>query len=173
MGSGTEGLAQRAQDRAAREPAFADVLEAILEAPTTDAGELTHLAAAEVNDARRSQALDEFRAGSLRTAEVQRLLRVSSAQAVHVMKDRRKLLGRTIGNATWFPAWQLSGGQLRDDLPALLAALGDFSDEPVAADRIMRLRRDELGGASLVEALEDPRRSSTAWNLIGALGLGH
>ena len=36
----------------------------------------------------------------------------------------------------------------------------------------MRLRRDELGGRSLADALDDRKRSATAWNLLGALGLG-
>ena len=34
----------------------------------------------------------------------------------------------------------------------------------------MRLRRDELGGKSLAAALDDSKRSATAWNLLGALG---
>jgi len=172
MGAATDTLAQRAKARAAREPAFATVLEAILDAPTTAAGELTHVAAQQVNDRRRQQALDEFRAGALSTAEVQRRLGRSSAQSVHVLRSRGQLLGRTIGNATWFPAWQLQGGQLRDDLPELITVLGRFSADAVAADRVLRLRRDELGGRSLLAALDDPKRAVAAWHLLGALGLG-
>ena len=172
MGAAADALAKRARDRATREPAFATVLEAILDAPTEDAAELTHVAAQQVNDARRQQALEEFRAGALTTAEVQERLGRSRAQSIHVLRSRGKLLGRTFGNATWFPAWQLQGGALREDLPRLLAALGSFGDDAVAADRAMRLRRDELGGRSLVDALDDPKRAATAWNLLGALGLG-
>ncbi len=167
-----DALARRARERATREPAFATVLEAILDAPTQGAAELTHVAASEVNDARRRQALEEFRAGALSTADVQARLGRASAQSVHVLRSRGQLLGRTIGNATWFPAWQLDGGAVRDDLPRLLELLGRFVDDAVAADRVMRLRRDELGGRSLVEALDDPKRAATAWNLVGALGLG-
>lgn len=172
MGAAADNLARRAQDRARREPAFATVLEAILDAPTAGAGELAHVAAREVNDVRRRQAMDEFRAGSLSTAEVQERLGRSSAQSVHVLRSRGQLLGRTVGNATWFPAWQLQGGSLRDDLPRLLDALGGFTDDALVADRIMRLRRDELGGKSLADSLDHPRRSKVAWNLLGALGLG-
>lgn len=172
MGAAAIALAQRAQDRAAREPAFATVLEAILDAPTTAAGELTHVAARNVNDGRRQQSIAEFRGGALSTAEVQQRLGRSSAQSVHVLRSRKQLLGRTIGNATWFPAWQLQGDQLRADLPRLLAAIGRFSDDAVAADRIMRLKRDDLGGRSLIAALDDPKRSAIAWNLLGAVGLG-
>jgi len=172
MAAAADALAKRARDRATREPAFATVLEAILDAPTEDAGELSHVAARQVNDVRRQQALEELRSGSLSTAEVQRRLGRASAQSVHVLRSRGQLLGRTIGNATWFPAWQLRGDGLREDLPRLLAALGRFSDDAVAADRVMRLRRDELGGRSLADALDDPRRRATAWNLLGGLGLG-
>lgn len=172
MGTAADALGRRARDRATREPAFATVLEAILDAPTEDTAELTHVAARQLNDVRRQQALEEFRTGSLSTAEVQRRLGRASAQSVHVLRSRGQLLGRTIGNATWFPAWQLQGDALREDLPRLLTALGRFSDDALAADLVMRLRRDELGGRSLADALDDPRRAATAWNLLGALGLG-
>ena len=169
MPKAADTLATRVRERAAREPAFATVLEAILDAPTTGSRELTHVAARQVNDVRRRQALDEFREGSLSTAEVRERLGRSSAQSVHVLRSRGQLLGRTLGNATWFPAWQLQGGGLRDDLPRLLGALGRFTDDAVAADRVMRLRRDELGGKSIAAALDDSKYSATAWNLLGAL----
>jgi hypothetical protein len=165
-----DALVHRVQERAAREPAFATVLEAILEAPPADTRELTSVAAREVNDVRRQQSLVEFRDGALSTAEVKERLGRSSAQSVHVLRSRGRLIGRTIGNATWFPAWQLQGGELRDDLPRLLDVLGRFTDDAVAADRVMRLRRDELGGRSIAAALDDPKRAATAWNLLGALG---
>src|SRR5687768_5881717 len=138
MGAAADALAKRARDRATREPAFATVLEAILDAPTEDTAELTHVAARQVNDARRQQAMEGFRAGALTTAEVQQRLGRSRAQSIHVLRSRGKLLGRTFGNATWFPAWQLQGGALRDDLPQLLAALAPLGDDAVAADRAMR-----------------------------------
>jgi hypothetical protein len=172
MAPASDALADRARARARREPAFATVLEAILDAPPASERQLSRVAAAEVDDVRRRQALDEFRSAALTTAEVRERLGRASVQSVHVLRSRGRLLGRTIGNATWFPAWQLRGGQLRDDLPQLLELLGRFSTDAVAADRIMRLRRDELGGASLADALDDPRRAATAWNLLGALGLG-
>ena len=169
MPKAADTLATRARERAAREPAFATVLAAILDAPTTDSRELTRVAARQVNDVRRQQALDEFREGALSTAEVRERLGRSSAQSVHVLRSRGQLIGRTLGNATWFPAWQLQGGGLRDDLPRLLEALGRVTDDAVAADRVMRLRRDELGGIGLAAALDDSRHSATAWNLLGAL----
>ena len=90
-----------------------------------------------------------------------------------MLRSRGQLLGRTIGNATLFPAWQLQGGALRDDLPSPARRRSAGSaDDAVAADRVMRLRRDELGGRSLADALDQPKRAATAWNLLGALGLG-
>ena len=165
-----EALALRARERARHEPAFATVLEAILEAPPADDRALTEVAARQVNDVRRQHALAEFRAGALTTAEVRERLGRSSVQAVHVLRSRGRLIGRTVGNVTYFPAWQLEGGALRDDLPRLLEALGRFTDDAVAADRVMRLRRDELGGKSIADVLDDRKRSRTAWNLLGALG---
>ena len=165
-----DALVTRVRERAAREPAFATVLEAILEAPPADTRELTRVAARQVNDVRRRQAMSEFREGALSTAEVRERLGRSSAQSVHVLRSRGHLIGRTLGNATWFPAWQLQGGELRPDLPRLLDALGRFTDDAIAADRVMRLRRDELGGQSLAAALDDPKRAAAAWNLLGALG---
>lgn len=162
-------LAQRAGERARREPAFASVLETLLDTATASTAELSHVAAQQVNDVRRQHALDEFRAGALSTAEVQDRLGRSSAQSVHVLRSRGQLLGRTIGNATWFPAWQLQGGALREDLPRLLEVLRRFTDDAVAADRVLRLKRDELGGRSLADALDDPKRSRTAWNLLSAI----
>lgn len=167
-----EVLAERVRDRARHEPAFATVLEAILDAPPAEDRVLAKVAAREVNEVRRRQALDEFRDGSLTTAEVRERLGRSSVQAVHVLRSRGQLLGRTVGNVTLFPAWQLQGGAVRDDLPRLLAVLGRFTDDAVAADRAMRLRRDELGGRSIVDVLDDPKRAGTAWNLLGALGAG-
>ena len=170
MGAAAVALAQRAQARAAREPAFAAVLEAILDAPTTAAGELTRVAARNVNDGRRQQSLADFRAGALSTAEVQHRLGRSSAQSVHVLRSRKQLLGRTLGNATWFPAWQFSDGRIRSDLPEIIQTLHRFTADSIAADRVMRLRRDELGGRSIAEALDRKRIAATARAILADLG---
>lgn len=166
-------LVEQVARRVSTDANFAVMLAALVDAPSDDAGDLTHLAAVHLNDSRRQSALDEFRKSALTTSDVQRLLNRSSAQAVHVLRSRGQLLGRTIGNATHFPAWQFEGGELRADLPALLAALTAFTDDAMAADRVMRLRRDDLGGLSLLEALDDPKRKRLAWNLLADLGSGH
>jgi hypothetical protein len=78
------------------------------------------------------------------------------------------LIGRTLGNTTFFPAWQFESGALRPDLPALLQRLERFTTDAVAADRVMRLPRDELAGRCLAESLDDPQ----AWELLDRLGDG-
>ena len=106
--------------------------------------------------------------GSLSTAEVRERLGRSSAQSVHVLRSRGQLIGRTIGNATWFPAWQLQGGGLRDDLPSPARRPRSVhrrrgGGRPRDAAPARRARRQEPGGrARRLEArrhgLEPARR---------------
>jgi hypothetical protein len=126
--------------------------------------------ASRLNDARLAAAHDEFRAGALTTDDVRRRLELGSRQAVHALRDRGRLVGRTSGNATLFPAWQFDGPRLRGDLSALLKALRRFTTDAVACDRVMRLPRAELDGASLAESLDDPGRRELAWALLDRLG---
>lgn len=127
-----------------------------------------------LNTARLGSAIEEFIAGCLTTDEVVRLLpTVTTRQAVHRLRERGRLVGRTVGNATWFPAWQFDGDGLRADLPDLLSRLCRFTTDTVAADRVMRTPRDELGGATLAEALDDPAHRPLAILLLDQLGAGH
>jgi hypothetical protein len=128
--------------------------------------------ASQLNVARRAGALEEFVACSLNTETTTRLLGVVTRQAVHRLRERGRLWGRTIGNATWFPAWQFTEAGLRPDLPELLQRLGSFTTDAVAADRVMRLPRRELDGRSIAEALQDGDRRELAWQLLSALGAG-
>ncbi|BBY55145.1 hypothetical protein H7J07_08245 [Mycobacterium koreense] len=163
-------LAERIADRARRDAEFAEVLDTLLTAPTTPSGTLERVAAQSLNDQRNAALVAEFTAGSLPTPDVQRRLGFSSPQAVHRLRSRGKLLGAPVGNRTWFPAWQFDGDRLRADLPELLELLGRFTDDALAADRIMRLSRDDLDGDSIVEALRHRDRAPTARTLLAALG---
>jgi hypothetical protein len=40
----------------------------------------------------------------------------------------------------------------------------------LAADRIMRLTHDELGGSSIAEALRLSTTADTAWRMLAAVG---
>lgn len=160
----------RAERRAAEDPRFAGALLELVEAPTSTAGTFSHRAATALNRQRRDDAREQFLDACLATSDVQRLLNLRTPQAVHRLHSRGKLIGRQIGNATWFPAWQFRDGERRADLDALLVALKRFTSDAIAADRIMRLQRDELDGKSIAEALDRPRKRAAAWAILESLG---
>ncbi|BBU24333.1 hypothetical protein [Mycobacterium xenopi] len=163
-------LVQQVAERAEKDSGFAEVLDALLEAPTAPQGTLERIAAARLNDKRRAALVHEFVGGSLPTPHVQARLGLKSPQAVHRLRSRGKLLGSAVGNQTWFPAWQFDGDRLRPDLPRILELLARFTSDPLAADRIMRLNHDELGGSSIAEALLRPKTAETAWRMLTAVG---
>ena len=162
-------LLARIEERVRIDPEFADALAAFVDAPGEGAGNYVHTAAEEVNSARRRKAAEDFRAESLTTVSVQRLLGLGTPQAVHRLRSRGRLLGMQSGNATWFPSWQFSRGRLRDDLPGILELLRQFTTDPVASDRVMRLARDDLGGLTISAALEDSQWSAAAWDVLAEL----
>jgi hypothetical protein len=160
----------RVERRAAEDPGFAGALLELVDAPSTTAGSYSHSAARALNRPRRDHARERFLEGCLVTSDVQRLLHLQTPQAVHRLHSRGKLIGRQIGNATWFPAWQFRGGERRPDLDEVLAKLRRCTSDAMAADRIMRLQRDELGGQSIAETLDRPRKKATAWAILESLG---
>lgn len=89
------------------------------------------------------------------TPDVQAVLGLRTPQAVHRLRTRGELLGSVVGNQTWCPAWQFDVDRVRPDLPRILELLVRFTSDPLAADRIMRIKHDELGGTSIAEALRD------------------
>jgi hypothetical protein len=159
----------RAEARARLDPDFADLLASLVEAPTSAAGEYERIAAQQVSDRRRRDALDEFLTSALPTSAVQELLHLGTPQAVHRLRSRGRLIGLQHGNHTWFPAWQFSGGDFRADLPVILERLAEFTLDPVAADRAMRLMRDDLGGMSIASALDCPAWAGAAWGALAEL----
>ena len=163
-------LAEQVEARARRDPAFAEVLDALLEAPTSPSGQLRLVAAGNLNEQRRAGVVREFVEGSLPTPKVQALLGAGSPQAIHRMRSRGKLLGAAVGNQTWFPAWQFDSDRLRPDLPHILEVAGRFTADPFAIDRVMRLAREDLDGMSIADALRRPAMTDTAWRLLAAVG---
>jgi hypothetical protein len=170
MSAALAPLVRQVEARARQDAGFAQVLDELLLAPTTPQGKLEHVAARSINERRRAVLASDFKGGSLPTSEVQHLLRFASPQAVHRLRSRRKLLGAPVGNQTWFPAWQFENDRLHTDLPRILELLTRFTSDPVAADRIMRMTRDELDGSSIVNALRDPARADVAWRILTSLG---
>lgn len=163
-------LARRVAERAHHDSGFAEVLDAILRAPSAPQGTLEQIAAAGLNDERRAAVVREFVEGALPTPAVQTRLGLGTPQAVHRLRSRGKLLGSAVGNQTWFPAWQFDDERIRPDLPRILELLAQFTTDPVAADRTMRLTHDELGGASIAAALRRPDTADLAWRLLAAVG---
>jgi hypothetical protein len=170
MSAVTVPLARQVAERASQEPGFAEVLEAVLKAPIAPQGTLERIAAGSLNEERRGAVVHEFVDGSLPTPKVQQRLGLQSPQAVHRLRTRGKLLGSAVGNQTWFPAWQFDTDRLRTDLPKILELLATFTTDPLAADRIMRLTHDDLGGSSIAEALRRPKTADTAWQILAAVG---
>jgi hypothetical protein len=163
-------LVEQVAARARQDAGFARVLDELLLAPTTPQGTLEHVAARGINERRRAALTSDFVDGSLPTAEIQHMLRYATPQAVHRLRTRGKLLGAAVGNQTWFPSWQFEDDRLRTDLPRILELLTRFTSDPIAADRIMRMTRDELDGSSITEALRDPATADAGWRILTSLG---
>lgn len=162
-------LAREVETRALRDSEFAQLLGVLLDAPTEPQGTLERVAARELNDQRRGAVVKSFVEGALPTPAVQTLLRLGSPQAVHRLRSRGKLVGAAVGNRTWFPTWQFDGDRIRSDMPQILESLARFTSDPFAADRIMRLTHDELGGVSIADALGNAKTAETAWRMLAAL----
>ena len=163
-------IVRQVAERARTDAGFAQVLDALLEAPTAPQGTLERVAARGLNDQRRAALIDDFVAGALPTPRVQALLRLGTPQAVHRLRSRGKLIGAAVGNQTWFPAWQFDDDRMRPELPEILELLGRFTTDPLAADRVMRLTHDELDGVSIAEALRRADTAPAARRLLTALG---
>ena len=170
MNPALAALARQVEARARHDSAFAHVLDALLEAPTAPQGTLERIAARKLNDQRRTALVRDFVDGAMPTPKVQELLGLGSPQAVHRLRTRGKLVGAAVGNQTWFPAWQFDDDRLRPDLPQILELLARFTSDQFAADRIMRITHDELGGSSIAEALRRTKTADTAWQMLAALG---
>ncbi|WP_407687566.1 hypothetical protein [Mycobacterium sp. HUMS_1102779] len=163
-------LVRDIEARARRDARFVRVLDALRDAPTGPHGSLERSAAHALNEQRRAVLVTDFVGGALSTAEVQAQLGYASPQAVHRLRTRKRLVGAPVGNRTWFPAWQFDGGRLRADLPRILELLARYTDDAIAADRIMRLQHEELGGISIADALDNPTTAAAAWRALTALG---
>jgi hypothetical protein len=163
-------LAREVAVRAQKDSRFAQVLDALLTAPTSPQGTLERIAARQLSDQRRTALVEDFVDGSIRTPQVQKILKLRTPQAVHRLRSRGKLIGTAVGNQTWFPAWQFDGDRMRPDLPRILELLARFTSDPLVADRIMRLKHEELGNTSIAAALRKPKTTAIAWQMLTSLG---
>lgn len=167
----SDTLLERVAAAAERDPASVRPVLQILAGEVPDRPLALRPVATRVNSQRLAGVVEEFKNGSWTTDDVLREVpRFRTRQAVHALRTRERLLGRTIGNATWFPRWQFRDGDLRPDLGRLLEALRRFSTDAVAGDRVMRLPRAELHGRSIAESLDRRRERRLAWRLLTAAG---
>lgn len=167
----SETLLDRVAAAAERDPASVRPVLQILVGEVPDRPSALRPVADRVNTYRLAGVLEEFTRGSWTTDEVlQKVPRFRTRQAVHALRTRGRLLGRTIGNATWYPRWQFRDGDLRSDLGQILEALSRFSTDAVAGDRVMRLPREDLHGRSISESLSRPREQRLAWRLLDTAG---
>src|SRR5271154_2098823 len=108
MSTAVAPLVEQVAERARTEPGFAEVLDAILGAPTTPQGTLERVAAHSLNEERHTALGHECVEGWLASAKVQRRRAPRSPQAVHRRRSRGKLLRSAVGTQTDFPAWQFA-----------------------------------------------------------------
>lgn len=167
----SETLLERVAAAAERDPASVRPVLQVLVGEAPDHPLALRPIAERVNTERLQRVLEEFKAGSWTTDDVLREVpRFRTRQAIHALRKRGRLLGRTVGNATWFPRWQFHDGDVRRDLGDILEALQRFTTDAVAGDRVMRLPRGDLHGRSIAESLDRPREQRLAWRLLGAAG---
>ena len=168
MTAAVEPLAHQVAARAQKDAGFAQVLDALLAAPTTPQGTLERVAARTLSDQRRASLVQDFVDGSPRTPEVQALLKLRTPQAVHRLRRRGKLIGSAVGNQTSFPTWQFDGGRMRPDLPRILAARAS----PWIPLRLTGSCASSVtnSATSIAEALRKPDPAETAWLTLSSLG---
>jgi hypothetical protein len=152
---------QAVRDRQQREPDVVEPVLALLADPdheSTVTDDMRRLAAT-LADQRETAALESFLANALPTSEViDRVRSWNDRRTIASARRRRRLLGLTVGRATYHPDWQFTRSGVRRDLSAVIGPLLDASaDDPVLADQIMRTARPELDGRSLVDLLASRR----------------
>lgn len=151
---------KRISKRADEDPDLADTLRYLAEddlgpADAFEAPSKAVLdAAGRVNRARQADRLRSRQVDALETAEVVRLVAaLQDRRGVDRRRRRGQLLGWPSGSRTLHPAWQFdpARGDARPGLAAVIAALGQVTSEPQAADELMRAPRHDLDGRSLAD----------------------
>jgi hypothetical protein len=147
-------------ERAGEDPNLADTLR-YLAAQDTDPGDPFRVPSTavlastrRVNRGRQADRLHARQVDALDTAQV--VLMVASLhdrRGVDRRRRRGQLLGWTSGTRTLHPAWQFdpARGETRPGLAAVLAALGQVTSDPQAADELMRAPREDLEGHNLAD----------------------
>lgn len=139
---------------ASRDPAVRHTLELIAGYREQPAHSVQPVAR-KLNAARGAELREAFIADAYTSRQVAELLDVADHRAVAGRRSRHTLLGWTIGNETYHPTWQFTDTGPVPGLGAVVKALTALTSSPLAADRLMRRRRDDLDGRSLAELLAE------------------
>lgn len=152
---------ERLRHQAAEHAELAEALEFLADAGAADDpfGTVDDAVARSVRAIDRRRQHDhrqDLRARSLITAEVVALVEsISDRKGVDRRRQRGRLLGIKDANAVRHPLWQFDRdrGDTWPGLDRVLAALGEVTADPEAADALMVVPRSDLGGDTLAGLL--------------------
>lgn len=165
------------EDKAADDPALAEALKFLATAstgpadPFADPGRGVLAAARAVNERRQNQqALDRMRRAIDTSDVVEIITSINDRRGVDRRRHRGQLLGWRVGRVTLHPDWQFdrSRGDTRLGLEEVLTALGDVTDDPIAADALMTAPRADLDGATLADLFARGRVETTIRLILSA-----
>jgi len=125
-----------------------------------------------VNERRQRRRLEDLQDRALDTAQVVHLVTsINDRKGVDRRRRRGRLLGWRVGRQTLHPEWQFDRrlGDTRPGLERVLTALREVAPDPLAADALMTVPRQDLDGGTLAD-LFAAGRIETVVRLIVACG---
>lgn len=153
---------ERLRSKAEANEDVAEVLEFLAADSVVDPfghpGEAVVAVARAINRRRHQERHDEFRSRALSTPDVVALIgSMSNRKAVDRRRRRGTLLGVRVGNETLHPDWQFDRrrGDTREGLERILGALHQVTSDVLAADALMIVPRQDLGGVSVADVFAD------------------
>jgi hypothetical protein len=159
MATTVEQALDRLRTRASDSPELAEALEFLAagddsEDPFAEVDERALAGLRTINRRRQVHHQAELARRALTTPQVVSLIdSMSDRRAVDRRRRRGRLLGVTRGRTVLHPIWQFDPdtSETRDGLDQLLAALGEVSADPWAAEATMTRVRTDLGGRSIAD----------------------
>lgn len=137
---------------------------------------IEHSQAVAINEQRRAEAIAFFKRGSYTEEQLSKVLLeagLAGTDLIGIVRSETRLRSAEIDGVKYYPAWQLKDGLPRTDLDAINAQLDVYTKDVFSQDRVMRLtEHDELGGATIVVALDDPDYHDRAVAKLRRLGDG-
>ncbi|MDQ2727599.1 MAG: hypothetical protein M3Y91_07005 [Actinomycetota bacterium] len=149
----------RLRIKARENPHLAEALELLAEGnedgdPFAEVDEGVMVGVRTINRRRQTHRRSDLAQRALTTSQVVTLIdSISDRKAVDRRRRRGRLLGVKEGRTVLHPTWQFDPDrrEARDDLDRVLAALGEVTSDPRAADAAMTTPRSDLDGRSLAD----------------------